>query len=752
MEKKIIEFLQAKYGFDATLEELRGYDDLNYLLTIDGKAAYVLKLSRDISQRSFLESQHKIINILAHLNDFQFPRVIPDKTGNHITSFEEIFTARILTYIPGEFIAEVPKNDELSMNFGKFLGRVDSTLLGHRNPVIESRHNPWDIRTFPELRNKLDQLQDAGLKKLIHYFIIQYEMYIGSCRGDIRKSVIHNDANDWNVLVEGNNIRGLIDFGDLAYTYTVNELAIAATYMAMDRQDPVSGILPLIQGYHQAFPLNETEISMLYYLIAARLGISLIMSDLSEQQDPGNSYIGIHVEKACSLIEKWISINPRKAEDQFRGACGWPSRAAGKVTTYSSERSKYFSKVLSLSYQVPIVMEKAAFQYMYGDHGRTYVDCVNNIMHVGHAHPVVVEAGQRQMAILNTNSRYYYDALSNYAGRLLELFPAHLNKVFLVNSGSAASDLAIRLARNFTGRKDIIVMEHGYHGNTTTGIEISHYKFAGKGGSGAEKHIHVAPIPDLYRGEFRKDDSKAGIHYAEKINPFLSQPVAGFICEPIVGCGGQIVLPPGYLDAVYKKVRHAGGVCIADEVQTGFGRAGSHFWAFEMQGVIPDIVILGKPMGNGHPLGAVVCTGEIASAFENGMEFFSSFGGNPVSCEIGSAVLNVIRAEELQKQAENVGNFLLKEFSSLQARYPVIGDVRGSGFFLGLELVSDPQSLAPATDFAKKLINKMKDAGFLLSTDGPYNQVIKFKPPMCFSITNAADLVLTLESTLNSAG
>jgi ethanolamine-phosphate phospho-lyase len=450
------------------------------------------------------------------------------------------------------------------------------------------------------------------------------------------------------------------------------------------------------------------------------------------------------------LIEKWITISPAYAENQFRKACGIPPMKVKEPSAYAMERGKYFSRSLSLSYRKPIVMEKAAFQYMYGDGGKTWVDCVNNIMHVGHAHPLVVEAGQRQMAILNTNTRYYYDALADYAEKLLKLFPDSLNKVFFVNSGSAASDLAIRLARNFTGRKDIIVMEHGYHGNTTTGIEISHYKFAGKGGKGAEKYIHVAPIPDTYRGEFRDDLPDAGVRYAGKIDPFLVYGIAAFICEPIVGCGGQVMLPPGYLPAVYEKVRKNGGVCIADEVQTGFGRVGSHFWAYEMYGVIPDIVVLGKPMGNGHPLGAVVCTAEIAEAFENGMEFFSSFGGNPVSCEIGAAVLQVIETESLQPHALEVGNILKKEFGLLQDRHTSIGDVRGSGLFLGLEMVMDPQTKAPATELAGKVINRMKDLGFLLSTDGPWNQVIKFKPPLCFSVQNASDLVNALDSVLSA--
>jgi len=226
--------------------------------------------------------------------------------------------------------------------------------------------------------------------------------------------------------------------------------------------------------------------------------------------------------------------------------------------------------------------------------------------------------------------------------------------------------------------------------------------------------------------------------------------VAAFIYEPIVGCGGQIILDEEYLKYIYKKVRRAGGVCIADEVQTGFGRVGSNFWAYELHDVVPDIVVLGKPMGNGHPIAAVVTTNDIAEAFENGMEFFSSYGGNPVSCKIGMSVLEVIEAENLQENALQVGNFLIEGFKSLQKNYDIIHDVRGTGLFLGIELAKRSNSISPATVDAKKIINSMKERGILLSTDGPYNNVIKIKPPLCFNLENAGQLLEEFKKAIDS--
>ena len=398
-------------------------------------------------------------------------------------------------------------------------------------------------------------------------------------------------------------------------------------------------------------------------------------------------------------------------------------------------------------------MVKAAFQYMYDASGKTYLDARNNIPHVGHCHPKVVQAGQRQIAMLNTNTRYIYDQLNNYAEQLLAKFPEPLNKVFFVNSGSAASDLAIRLALTHTQYENIMVIEHGYHGNTKTGIEISPYKFDGKGGEGPASYILKAPIPDTYRGSYKCNDGKAGRQYAQDAINILNKSnreVAAFICEPVIGCAGQVPLPRGYLKEVYRAIRAQGGVCISDEVQTGFGRLGETFWGFQMQDIVPDLVVLGKPMGNGHPLAAVVTTDEIARSFENGMEFFSSYGGNPVSCSIGLAVLEVIEEEELQRNALETGDFLKQRLRKLARKFVEIGDVRGLGFFQGIEFIKNPDTLEPHTKLAEHVKNKLREKGILVGTDGPYENVIKIKPPMCFDKDNAQHLVDEIETTIST--
>jgi 4-aminobutyrate aminotransferase-like enzyme len=300
----------------------------------------------------------------------------------------------------------------------------------------------------------------------------------------------------------------------------------------------------------------------------------------------------------------------------------------------------------------------------------------------------------------------------------------------------------------------MIVLEAAYHGNTTGLIDLSPYKHAGPGGTGAPDWVHAAPIADVYRGAFKATDPDAGAKYARHVGEMVDalqergRGMAGFIAETCPSVGGQIVFPPGYLADVYRYVRAAGGLCIADEVQTGLGRMGTSFWAFEDQNVVPDIVVLGKPLGNGHPIGAVITTPEIAASFANGMEFFSTFGGNTVSCAIGLAVLDVLRDEALQAHALRVGERMLAGLRALADRFELIGDVRGSGLFLGVELVRDRGTLEPAGMEASFVANRLRESGILLGTDGPHHNVVKIRPPMPFGIADADLLVGALERVL----
>lgn len=440
-------------------------------------------------------------------------------------------------------------------------------------------------------------------------------------------------------------------------------------------------------------------------------------------------------------------------------------------------RRRLLGPSLSLSYRRPIHVVRGMGAYLYDDLGRAYLDCVNNVAHVGHEHPRVVAAGQAQMAVLNTNTRYLHEAVLEYAEALLALFPDPLSVCFFVNSGSEANELALRMARAATGGRGVVAVEGGYHGNTQGLVDVSHYKFSGPGGGGPPPWVRAVPMPDPYRGRYRGETPRIaadprpqtpaadpgpppspdglGRRYASHVAAAAAElaeaghPPAAFLCESILSCGGQIVPPEGYLAAAAAHAREAGAVYIADEVQVGFGRVGTHMWAFEEQGVVPDIVTLGKPIGNGHPLGAVVTTREIAEAFANGMEYFSTFGGNPVSARIGLAVLRVMEEEQLQARALEVGGRLQAGLEGLMASHPCVGNVRGRGLFLGVEFVANRETRTPDPAAAEYAVQRMRERGILLSTDGPDHNVIKIKPPLAFSPEAADRVVEELDEILS---
>jgi 4-aminobutyrate aminotransferase-like enzyme len=464
--------------------------------------------------------------------------------------------------------------------------------------------------------------------------------------------------------------------------------------------------------------------------------------------------------------EVWLSLSPDPNTVIGIPAAAFPPGPPAPDEILARRR-EHLGRNLSVSYRRPLTILRGEGQFLFDAEGRRFLDAVNNVPHVGHSHPRVVAAAARQLSLLDTNTRYLHPALAEYVERLAALVPAPLRVCFVVNSGSEANELAIRLARAYTGARGIIAVDGGYHGNTSSLVDISPYKFNGPGGAGCPAHVRVAPMPDVYRGlaaglvrrggptvVAAKDVGSAlgswfaqGVARAAGDLSASEHGLSAFFCESLLSCGGQIVLPDDYLRRSYQAVRAAGGVCVADEVQVGFGRVGTHFWGFETQGVVPDIVTLGKPIGNGFPLGAVVTTPAIAESFANGMEYFNTFGGSPVACSVGLAVLDVMRDERLQERALRVGAHLKEGLDTLR-RFPIVGDVRGLGLFMGVELVRDRATLEPAASQADHVVNRLRERGILVSTDGPLHNVIKVKPPMVFTEADADRLAAALGDVL----
>jgi 4-aminobutyrate aminotransferase-like enzyme/aminoglycoside phosphotransferase (APT) family kinase protein len=736
------------------LHKLNGYENANYLLESDGKK-YIFKTYEDSSiTNEHVSAENAALYHLDQYNSTSYPEPIPfnDNTDYKRCKVQEKpKIIRVLSYIEGEFLAEAKPSENLFRSLGHFLGEMDTRLQDFQNPIYKARQCRWDIQFLELNKEYIEDINNPHNRNIVRYFFKQYEEIVRPRHPELRKQIIHNDANEWNVLTQNEKVTGIIDFGDMSYTFLINELAIAITYGCYDKDDPLHWAQFIIEGYNEKMPVLEIELSLLYYLIAARLCISVCNSAHAKTIDADNTYTSVSEKPAWSMLQKWLTINPIAAENSFRSAVGLPPKTSVALENVISKRHKHISTTYSLSYDKPIHMARSAFQYMYDVQGNTFLDAYNNIPHVGHAHPVVVDAGQRQMAKLNTNTRYLYDQLAEYAERLASKFPSSLNKVYLVNSGSAASDLAIRMAKAHTDHSRVMVMELGYHGNTHTSMEVSDYKFSNPKGQGQADYILKTQIPDTYKGPYT-DPLTAGKLYAkEAVSKIESShhPIAAFIAEPIIGCAGQVPLPTGYLQEIYPVIRQQGGVCISDEVQTGFGRLGDFFWGYEASKVVPDIVIMGKPIANGHPMGAVICTDEIAQSFEKGVEFFSSFGGNPVSCAIASAVLDVIEEEQLQENAQKVGHYYMSKLQELMQHYDTVGDVRGRGLFIGVELVQ-PHSKKPNPQLAKHIKSKMRQRNILISTDGRYDNILKSKPPLCFNKHNVDTVIEALHDILKN--
>jgi 4-aminobutyrate aminotransferase-like enzyme/aminoglycoside phosphotransferase (APT) family kinase protein len=771
-EQVVGRFVQEYYGLRGVVRPLPSERDQNFYLQAEDGREFVLKIANVGEQLEILDLQNKAMeHLTTHAATLAIQRVCPTKTGESIASVMSddgrTHFMRLLTFLPGEVLARVnPHSPELLRSLGRVLATIDNALMGFTHPAAR-RKLKWDLQHADWIREYIRYIERFSRRAIVERFLFIFEEEVKPKLAGLRAAVIYNDANDYNLLVGENDagareVIGVIDFGDMVHTNTICELAVGAAYAMLSKPDPIAAAAEIVAGYHGVFPLFEEELEVLYPLICARLAVSVTNSAYQRTVEPGNEYLTVSEQPAWELIERLTDVSLEAAFVTFRRACG--SRVP-KSLDYSAAaelsaerileiRARRIGKSLSVSYEKPLKIVRGWMQYLYDENGSAYLDAVNNVAHVGHCHPRVVKAGQEQMAVLNTNTRYLHENLVVYAEQLCAKLPEPLGVCFFVNSGSEANELALRLARAHTKRKDIIVVDGAYHGNTTSLIEISPYKFDGPGGAGAPPYVHKVPTPDVYRGLYKQRDMQTGEQYADHVSEAIRQvreqgdDVGAFICESLMSCAGQIVLPENYLQEVYRHVRAAGGVCIADEVQVGFGRVGTHFWGFETQGVVPDIVTMGKPIGNGHPLGAVVTTKEIADSFANGMEYFNTYGGNPVSCAIGLTVLDVIAEEQLRENALTVGAHLLTGLRKLMEKHSLIGDVRGLGLFIGVELVLDRRTLEPASARATYVVNRMRECGVLMSTDGPLHNVLKIKPPLVFTEANADSLVATLDKIL----
>ena len=673
---------------------------------------------------------------------FSFRNACGFNAHPHQTNFEN--WTKEQTFSLSELFPTIHKNEIHHLDLS-----VSSKFVGH-----QKEFNNLDLFQF-----KINQLQkEVPTKILAGGYLEPRNLYTSTEYDTVgnygkQSRTIHLGVDFW--LPENTPVHALFD----------GEVVIATN----NNGDKEYGGLVILKHQQKEFFFytlygHNTAKSALKYTVGDVIKKGEQIAVLANYPENGNWAPHLHFEITLSLLDyktDFPGVAYFNHVDVWKSLCPDPNLLF-KVDGFKEnlidisdkilrQRKNHLGKSLSLQYKNPLHIVKGSNQYLIDVFGQKYLDTVNNVAHVGHENFNVVKAGQNQMALLNTNTRYLHENITNLAKELLETLPKELSVLHFVNSGSEANELAIRMVKACTDSDEIIASEHGYHGNTNACVNISSYKFDGKGGKGKPKNTHIFPIPDTFRGKFRGDNS--GEKHVNEVQVLIDEihqqnkKIGGFIIEPIISCGGQVELPNGFLSEVYKKIKKAGGICISDEVQTGVGRIGKTFWGFQLHNVIPDIVTIGKPLGNGHPIAAVACTKEVAEKFANGMEYFNTFGGNPVSCAIATEVLQEVKRENLQDNALKVGEFLKSELQKLAQDFSIIGDVRGQGLFLGIELVD--ANLNPLAEKTAYIINRMNYFGILMSSDGPNHNVIKIKPPITFTIENAKEVLFYLRKILN---
>lgn len=984
-----LQLAAQRYGLTVTGSALPSDRDQNIMLQHEDGRRFVLKIANRQESRALLEAECAVFDTLGPTG--WAPTTVRSLDGADIIEHDGHFV-RVITGMPGQPLGEVRLvTDALRRDIGRAFAQVGRTLATFDHPACHRRLD-WDLAHAESVVGAgLATLRDDELVAPMQHVLAQYRRDVVPLLPTLRRSTIHGDGNDFNILVDAEQqvVSGIVDFGDMVWSHTVNDVAIVMAYVALGADDPLSAAAAVVAGYHAVHPLTDDEVAALFGLMCMRLCVSVCMAARQLALRPNDAYLGVSQPAVRVVLPQLAAIHPRFAHYVFREACGlapvpqspavvqwlhahrdeiapllgvnlattpvapldfsagsaliagdladnapalldarvrrelethgasvgvggylearliyhWPnaprtgeprtihigldlSTAAGTPLyapldgvvhgfenaaghhdygpvivlrhrtsgaspvdfftlyghltvdsldgleigqtigrgtafarigsapsngdwwehvhvqlivdmldvpcnvdgavrasqrrvwsslcpdpnlllgipetrlprhdapeTIADSRAAHIGKNLSVAYGAhALTIVRGWKQYLYDERGHRFVDAYNNVAHVGHSHPRVVRAVGAQLALLNTNTRYLQEQLTQYAEALTATLPPSLSVCYFTASGSEANELALRLARARTGQRDLVVMDAAYHGHTTTLIDISPYKHAGPGGLGAPDWVHVSPIPDVYRDS--RVTGAPGPWFAARVGDVLGRiaesgrGLCGYIAETCPSVGGQIMPPDGFLRDVYARVRAAGGVCIADEVQTGFGRIGTHFWAFEQQGVVPDIVVLGKPIANGYPMGAVITTRDIADAFDNGMEYFSTFGGSTAACIAARTTLQVTLEEQLPQRALEVGTHLLDGLRGLQDRFPVIGDVRGSGLFLGVELVRSRSTREPAARDAAFVVSRMRQHGVLAGTDGPHHNVIKLRGPMCLSVEDADRIVAAMARAL----
>jgi 4-aminobutyrate aminotransferase-like enzyme len=533
---------------------------------------------------------------------------------------------------------------------------------------------------------------------------------------------------------------GIVDFGDMVIAPVVCDPAIAAAYLAFGRDDPGSAIAELLVGYHAVWPLGADEVALVPDLVAGRLAQSLLVAAWRVELHPENAaYILSDVDDSFETLGRLGELAPGALAQRLLDVCALSGPTVLPTDEALARRRGSLGASLSLTYTRPVHLVGGDGVWLEDAGGNRLLDAYNNVPHVGHGHPRVTAALAAQARRLTTNTRYLVDDVSLYAERLTRLLPEELSVVLFVNSGSEANDVAYQIARAVTGAEGVLITDHAYHGTTAVTAAFSPEEHSGHA---LDPWVATVGGEELLGAPDATNQVGAGVDAAVARLGEAGHRPALAIFDGVFSSDGIFSLPPGFLGAVYDRARAVGAVCVADEVQAGFGRVGRPFWGFAQDDVVPDLVTLGKPMGNGHPMGAVITTEALAEAFATRWHFFSTFAGSPVAARVGAAVLDVIEDEGLTERAEVVGEQLRAGLRALALGNHEIRAVRGPGLFVGVELVD--------AEVAREVVDALRVRGILVGRTGPRGNVIKIRPPLTFTERHADHLVATLATILDT--
>ncbi len=748
--------LKDLYGLSGKLRPLDSERDVNFhVVAVDG-GQFLLKIS---NQEESLDTINFEIAALAHIAKTRptlpVPRLLNTSDGCTIGSVPVAsgveLKVRLLTFLPGTVLADVARTDTLVFNQGKMAAEMALALQGFFHPAAGSRQLLWDIREVGALRPIAEKLANPDTRALILGIIENFQRDIKPDLDGLRGQIAHMDLTRYNMVVANpasEIVSGILDFGDMHHGPLIQDVAIAVADIMQPEPNPYSKAQHFLRGYHHVLPLQRKEIAMLYDLVLAYLATYYLI--LIRR---GATYDEAAQVDVLALIEDFTYRGQNTVTDLFSEACGRPRPegvATGNVDALVARRKTVMGEPLYVFYDPPLNIIRGDGAWLYDTADRAYLDVYNNVPLVGHAHPYVAQAVARQIGQLNTNTRYICDEIIAYAERLTSTMPQGLFNAFFVNSGSEANELAWLMAEAYTGNSGAIIIEDAYHGWTKAVAALSP---SGKPDAPIASHVRIIPAPDLYRAPF-KNRADLLEHYSQQVDTAIdSLAQAGLkpaLCiVDSAFCTNGILEPlPGYLAMVFDKVRRAGGLCVADEVQSGFGRMGQDMWGFNLHQVVPDIVTLGKPMANGYPMGAVITRPDVLEAVSKGGAIFSTFGGNNVAAVAASAVLDIYNHDELRHNSAATGLYLKSNLQRLAVKHDIIGDIRGSGLILGAELVLDKNSKVPAARETNRLLQIMSELGVLMGSDGPYGNVIKLRPPLVFNKEHADVLLDRLDEGL----